>query len=398
MSGLRLAVVETAETAQAPEFRYLASWVRQEAEAVFGTVREVPADEPLAGASAGAPAEATPLLVLDSRTLVGRRSLERMVRALADGARAVVPVPLAETGLAAERPVYTLRGFERAERIFLEAAPVEPPPVGDAAPSDLPCLLMAAGAAASGRTPRELLTPRSGASGSPAPVRSGLCHRFADYYGQAREDVLAPLLEGIDSPGEAFREVLEVGCGRGATGALLQERLGCRVTGIELNPEVAQAAAGVLHRVVPGDFHQVAEDLLRPSRPAGASFDALVALELFEHLVDQEGFLGTARRLVRPGGRIVLSVPNVGHYSVVEDLLAGRWDYLPIGLLCYTHYRFFTRRTLEDWLRRCGFRSFRLVAQETELPERFRGSLGQMETDGESLRTKGFFVVIENDR
>ena len=51
---------------------------------------------------------------------------------------------------------------------------------------------------------------------------------------------------------------------------------------------------------------------------------------------------------VTPGGRLVLSVPNVGHWAVVEDLLAGRWDYLPIGLLCYTHYRFFTRRTLAD--------------------------------------------------
>ena len=45
----------------------------------------------------------------------------------------------------------------------------------------------------------------------------------------------------------------------------------------------------------------------------------------------------------------IFSIPNVGHYSIVEDLIAGRWDYLPIGLLCYTHFRFFTRHTLADW-------------------------------------------------
>ena len=67
------------------------------------------------------------------------------------------------------------------------------------------------------------------------------------------------------------------------------------------------------------------------------------------------------RRLLRPGGRIVLSIPNVGHYSVVEDLLAGRWDYLPIGLLCYTHFRFFTRATLASWLERLGFSRYQIV-------------------------------------
>jgi 2-polyprenyl-3-methyl-5-hydroxy-6-metoxy-1,4-benzoquinol methylase len=223
--------------------------------------------------------------------------------------------------------------------------------------------------------------------------QAGLCHRFADYYGQAREDVVDLLAaEGIlgAAGGEAFR-VLEVGCGRGATGRILEERLGCRVTGVELNPVVARAAARHLHRVVAGDFQQVAAELA-----ADEPFDALVALELFEHLTDQDGFLELARRLLRPGGRIVLSVPNVGHYSVVEDLMAGRWDYLPIGLLCHTHYRFFTRHTLEDWLGRCGFRALRLVPQETELPERWRHPAAApdgLEVDAESLRTKGFYVV-----
>jgi SAM-dependent methyltransferase len=192
------------------------------------------------------------------------------------------------------------------------------------------------------------------------------------------------------------RRVLEIGCGRGATGALLQRELGCRVTGVDLNPVVAAAAAGVLDRAVAGDV----EDPAVVAR-LGDGWDALVALELFEHLTDQEAFLATALRLVRPGGRIVLSVPNVGHWSVVEDLLAGRWDYLPIGLLCYTHFRFFTRRTLEDWLARAGCRRFRLVPQHTEPPAWLAGLDGPaglgggLEADPESLRTKGFWVLID---
>jgi hypothetical protein len=101
------------------------------------------------------------------------------------------------------------------------------------------------------------------------------------------------------------------------------------------------------------------------------------------------------REIVRPGGRILLSVPNVGHYSVVGDLAAGRWDYVPIGLLCFTHYRFFTRRTLCDWLERLGFESYRLVSQKTPLPASASALLDLPGADAESLATKGFYVIVD---
>jgi SAM-dependent methyltransferase len=179
--------------------------------------------------------------------------------------------------------------------------------------------------------------------------------------------------------------VLEVGCGAGGTGRLLQELLGCRVTGVELNPVAAAEAARHLHHVFTGDVAEL---------PLAGRYDLVIALELFEHLPGGEEVLLRLVGLVRSGGRVVLSVPNVGHHSVVADLLAGRWDYLPIGLLCYTHYRFFTRRTLEDWLRRLGLHRFTLVPQPTELPDEVAAVRG-LDLDRESLATKGFFVVIE---
>ena len=90
----------------------------------------------------------------------------------------------------------------------------------------------------------------------------------------------------------------------------------------------------------------------------------------------------------------MLSVPNVGHYSIVEDLIAGRWDYLPIGLLCYTHLRFFTKATLESWLHRAGFSRWQIRRQTTELPARIARLATSLDTDIESLQTKGFYVVI----
>ncbi len=91
---------------------------------------------------------------------------------------------------------------------------------------------------------------------------------------------------------------------------------------------------------------------------------------------------------------MLLSVPNVGHHSVVRDLLAGRWDYLPMGLLCYTHYRFFCRSTLEDWLGRCGFDRFDIEPQTTEVPDEIRELATQFPIDLENLGCRGFYVVV----
>ena len=359
------------ELAASPEFRYLDAWGRGEAEVAFGSVSDGPAD-------GGAP-----WLVLAGRSLVGRRSLAAMADTLEDGAAAAVPRRLGSTPLPAERAVYTLRGIERAEAVWIERQRPPRPPDEPTWPAVL------LGPAASdwvrdgGAPPERLLAePEALLAAFPGRVREvGLAHEFSDYYGEVREDVLPFLPSGV-------RDVLEIGCARGATGGFLKARLGCRVTGVELNPEVAARAAAVLDRVVTGDVVEV--DLEGP-------FDAVLALELFEHLTDQHRFLARIRALLRPGGRLVMSVPNVGHWSIVEDLLAGRWDYLPIGLLCHTHYRFFTRRTLEDWLRAAGFASVELVAQTTEPPD-WLDRVAGFEVDAESLRTSGFWVIAERPR
>jgi 2-polyprenyl-3-methyl-5-hydroxy-6-metoxy-1,4-benzoquinol methylase len=346
-----------ADSSESPELQYLLSLCVLQAREVFGFV------ELATGKAPERPFSAV-LLLSEANVLLTRRSLQAMRDRLLEGAAEVRPYRLADSGLAGRFPVYTLRGYERLEQTFLDeksdSVPVPPSP---------PSVALLSWS--------EYERRRSGASPA-APAYAGLCHEFIDYYGEVRSDIL-PFV-----PPEA-REVLEVGCGRGVTGRLLQERLGCRVTGVELNPVVAQEAARHLHRVIQGDVQTL--DL-------EGRYDVVLALELVEHLVDSEHFLDRVRELLAPGGRAIFSIPNVGHWAIVDDLLAGRWDYLPIGLLCYTHFRFFTRHSLADWLRRSGIDRFEIIPQRTELPDRFATLSQTFEVDAESLATKGFYVVV----
>lgn len=356
-----------AEADASAEWWYLRRWLASEARAVFGEVDVVPE------LPATPPGDAEATLVLRScRVLIGRASLRRMREELTQGqsrSSAVYATDLTTTGPEAGADLFTLADFQQAEAVWLAGNSTDEaaPPSGE------------------GAFPAALLSPAATAlcaAGERVPgPRAGLCYEFIDYYGGERADVL-PLLPPDLGPESS---VLEVGCGRGATAALIRERFGCRTVGIELNPEAAAAAEAHLDRVIRGDVQTV---------EPGETFDAIVAFELFEHLTDGQDFLERAAGWLRPGGRMVFSVPNVGHYSVVEDLIAGRWDYIPMGLLCATHVRFFTRRTLEDWLHAAGFDRYRIDAQTSPLPERIEALPPSFSPDRESLATAGFYVSI----
>ena len=77
---------------------------------------------------------------------------------------------------------------------------------------------------------------------------------------------------------------------------------------------------------------------------------------MLEHLVDPSDALVRVRPWLSERGVVVASVPNVGHWSIVDDLLRGRFDYVPYSILSGTHVRFFTRSTLIDLFEASGYR------------------------------------------
>jgi hypothetical protein len=98
----------------------------------------------------------------------------------------------------------------------------------------------------------------------------------------------------------------------------------------------------------------------------------VVAGDVLEHLIDPQSVLNRVTQLLAPGGRIVVSLPHIGHADVRLSLLQGRFDYHPWGLLDETHIRFFTLKTIHEMVKRCGLvitdlQRVRIPAFETEL-------------------------------
>jgi 2-polyprenyl-3-methyl-5-hydroxy-6-metoxy-1,4-benzoquinol methylase len=149
------------------------------------------------------------------------------------------------------------------------------------------------------------------------------------------------------------RDVLDVGCSSGYLAAP-HAASGARVVGIELDPDAAEAARASCAEVLVGDVERIE----LPFEPA--SFDAIVCGDLVEHLRDPGSTLARLRPLLRPGGRLVLTTPNVANWAMRLSLLAGRWRYTERGILDRTHTHLFTRKTLAETVEAAGYRILEL--------------------------------------
>ncbi len=169
--------------------------------------------------------------------------------------------------------------------------------------------------------------------------------REEGYYGYPRPDVLALIPEGC-------RRVLDLGCGRGELGRQLRAREGqLELTGIEWEPAAASEASRHYDQVLAGSL----DSELPRLATAGARFDLIVMADILEHTAEPSAILAQAAALLLPGGHVVVSLPNVSHYSVVLSLLGDRWDPAERGILDRGHLRFFTRGSFRRLSASFGF-------------------------------------------
>ncbi|UYQ60786.1 class I SAM-dependent methyltransferase [Streptomyces peucetius] len=159
------------------------------------------------------------------------------------------------------------------------------------------------------------------------------------------------------SPGQL---VLDVGCGDGSAACAAAPYLaGHRLVGVDWSHDALRRARPRMGAVVRGELD-------RGLPFADGCADAVLFSEVVEHLVDPDRALDELRRVLRPGGHLMLSTPNLAAWYNRALLLAGvqpvfsevslRGIHGRPGSQVVGHLRLYTARALRSFLTAAGFR------------------------------------------
>lgn len=158
---------------------------------------------------------------------------------------------------------------------------------------------------------------------------------------------------------------LEIGPGNGVISRWLAQQKQCVTFGVEIAPAAATYCQDAFTHLWIGSVED--PDIILQLQQA-APFDAIIFADVLEHLVDPWSVLRDMRRLLADDGRVLLSVPNIAHWTARLNLLRGRFDYTDGYLMDRTHLRWFTRHSAKKMALECGYR---IVAEATVYKPRF---------------------------
>lgn len=179
------------------------------------------------------------------------------------------------------------------------------------------------------------------------------------YFDRFNPDLLALI------PPDA-KVVLEIGCGAGKLAEMYRrQNPSVEWHGIERDGGARELAESRGITLVAGDLD--ADDLVysEPPRLYRKEVDCLVFGDILEHLRDPWFVLEKhCDWWLKPGGIVLASIPNVGHWSVIRDLMSGQFRYADEGLLDRTHLRFFTLDSIRDLFGQAGFPRIEVTARE----------------------------------
>lgn len=149
--------------------------------------------------------------------------------------------------------------------------------------------------------------------------------------------------------GSAERDVFDLGCGTGGAAAALAGK-GYRVVGVDPSRD-GIAKANINYPELSLNVGSAYDDL---SREYGR-FNAVISLEVIEHVYDPKAFTSTMYDLVKPGGIAVMSTPYHGYLKNLALAVMGKMDDHFMPLQDHGHIKFWSRHTLSTLLLDTGF-------------------------------------------
>jgi 2-polyprenyl-3-methyl-5-hydroxy-6-metoxy-1,4-benzoquinol methylase len=145
--------------------------------------------------------------------------------------------------------------------------------------------------------------------------------------------------------------LLDLGCGNGFVTAKLAT-MGHEIIGVDASPDGIEVA----RQAYPGlrfDVVSVYDDNLEAK--VGNEFDAVISLEVLEHLYYPKRLFEVSHRLLRKGGSLVLSTPYHGYWKNLALSLLDGWDKHFTAGWEGGHIKFFSVKTASEMARSAGF-------------------------------------------
>lgn len=171
---------------------------------------------------------------------------------------------------------------------------------------------------------------------------------------------------------------LDFGCSSGYFGALIKQAKNARVYGVEIS-EDAKEAQKVLDGVYSFDL-----DGPWPKAIYERKYDYAFFGDVLEHLKYPDKALENTKKLLKPCGRVFVSIPNIAHMSVRLELLAGNFEYEPTRLLDNTHLKYFTLKSFTALAQSAGYKvtpvDYSLVDYPKEVIEKWLKHAGLVPT------------------
>jgi 2-polyprenyl-3-methyl-5-hydroxy-6-metoxy-1,4-benzoquinol methylase len=167
------------------------------------------------------------------------------------------------------------------------------------------------------------------------------------------------------------KKVLEVGCGPGSLAKELSGFAECKITGLEFDIEAIKKAKEFCEKVIHADLNT--EEWIDKFKILN-QFDVVLAADVLEHLNDPHTTLTKMVKLIKKDGFIVISLPHVGHASILACMINNDFKYGDWGLLDRTHIKFFCIKNIQDLidssnLKIIDFAFVRKHPHETEFSE-----------------------------
>jgi 2-polyprenyl-3-methyl-5-hydroxy-6-metoxy-1,4-benzoquinol methylase len=175
----------------------------------------------------------------------------------------------------------------------------------------------------------------------------------SDYhFSNASDGLLHPFFKSCVReflPSAQFPSIMDIGCGNGSLCRYIKDQ-GHDVVGIEPAPKGYEIAKAT-HRDIQFYFMGIEDE-----PPIGLKLvDGIICTEVVEHLFSPRNLPAFCRKVLRPGGRVVVTTPYHGWLKNTAIAVSGKWDSHHNPLWDYGHIKFWSPMTLRALFEEQGF-------------------------------------------